>query len=146
VQVNVAHLADIDPVTLYCILQLRSAVFVVEQNCAYPDLDGRDLEPDARQLWIERDGKVAAALRILGDPVGARIGRVVTAPDARADGLGGLLMQRALALTADADVVLDAQAYLETWYERFDFVRCGAPFLEDGIWHVPMIKRAGLRR
>jgi ElaA protein len=142
VQINVAHLADIDPVTLYRILQLRSAVFVVEQNCAFPDLDGRDLEPDARQLWIERDGRVAAALRILGDPAGWRIGRVVTAPDARADGLGGLLLQRALAVTEGTDVVLDAQAYLEKWYERFGFVRFGAPFLEDGIQHIPMIRRA----
>ena len=52
---------------------------------------------------------------------------------------------RALTLTEDADVVLDAQAYLEAWYEQFGFVRCGEPYLEDGIEHVSMLKRAAPR-
>ena len=68
-RVHVA-LADLDPATLYRILALRSDVFVVEQDCVYPDPDGRDLEPDARQLWIERDGAVVATLRLLRDPDG----------------------------------------------------------------------------
>src|SRR4051794_32306760 len=65
VQVQDAALAELDPVTLYRILALRGDVFVVEQNCVYADLDGRDLEPDARQLWIEQDGAVVATLRML---------------------------------------------------------------------------------
>jgi ElaA protein len=134
-----ATLAELDPVTLYRILALRSDVFVVEQNCVYADLDGRDLEPEARQLWIERDGAVLTTLRMLVTPDGAaRIGRVATAATARGSGLAARLMQRALTLAGDREVVLNAQAYLLQWYERFGFVRDGADYDEDGIPHVPM--------
>ena len=86
--VHDALLVDLDPVTLYRILALRSAVFVVEQNCVYLDPDDRDLEPDARQLWIERDATVVATLRLLHDADGTvRLGRVATAPSARGSGL-----------------------------------------------------------
>lgn len=134
-----ATAADLDPVLLYRILALRSAVFVVEQDCAYLDLDGRDLEPGARQLWIERDGAVLATLRLLDDPGGVRrIGRVATAPDARGLGLAARLMTRALELADGAAVVLGAQAHLHDWYARFGFVQDGEQYLEDGIAHVPM--------
>ncbi len=144
VTVHVAGLAEVDPATLYRILRLRVDVFVVEQNCPYPELDGRDLEPSTKQLWVERDGEVVATLRLLVDPDGtARIGRVATARDARKDGLAGRLMARALELAGDGEVVLDAQSYLERWYERFGFVRCGAEYVEDGILHVPMRRASG---
>jgi ElaA protein len=137
-----ALLTEVDPVTLYRILALRSEVFVVEQECVYLDLDGRDLEPDARQVWAERDGAVLATLRLLRDPAAARIGRVVTAPAARGTGIAALLMHHALELAGPGDVVLDAQAHLADWYGRLGFVRDGAEFVEDGIPHVPM-RRAG---
>jgi ElaA protein len=138
-----ALLADIDPVTLYRILRLRTDIFVVEQKCPYPELDGRDLEPTARQLWIERDCTVVATLRLLfdGDRV-ARIGRVATASSARGERLAAVLMRRALDLAPDIDIVLDAQAYLVGWYAQFGFARAGADYLDDGIVHVPM-RRAG---
>jgi ElaA protein len=136
--VHDALLGDLDPRTLYRILALRSEVFVVEQDCVYLDLDGRDLEPDARQVWIERDGEVIATLRLLRDPDCARIGRVVTAPAARGGGVAAALMTRAIELAGSVDVVLDAQAHLADWYGRFGFVRDGAEFVEDGIPHVPM--------
>jgi ElaA protein len=140
-----APLAELDPATLYRILQLRSDVFVVEQNCVYADLDGRDLEPSARQLWIERDGAVLATLRLLTDPNGeARIGRVVTATAARGQGLSAALLHRAIALAGGRAIVLAAQSHLEHWYARFGFVRDGAEFIEDGIPHVPMRRLAGL--
>lgn len=138
-----ATLADLPRATLYGILALRSDVFVVEQDCVYLDPDGRDLEADARQLWVERDGAVLATLRLLWDaPDLARIGRVATARAARGEGLAAALMVRALELAAPHDVVLDAQTYLAAWYARFGFVRAGADFVEDGIPHVPM-RRAG---
>jgi ElaA protein len=136
--VHDAAVAEIDPRTLYRILALRSEVFVVEQDCVYLDLDGRDLEPDARQVWIERDGTVIATLRLLRDRDCARIGRVVTAPSERGGGIAANLMTRALELAGPVDVVLDAQAHLADWYARFGFVRDGAEFVEDGIRHVPM--------
>jgi ElaA protein len=139
VDVRDATLAELDPSTLYRILALRSDVFVVEQNCPYLDPDGRDLEPGARQLWIERDAAVLATLRVLDDdPHTARIGRVATARSARGEGLAARLMTRALELCAGREIVLDAQTYLFDWYRRFGFVRDGEDFLDDGIPHVPM--------
>ena len=138
-EVQDAALAEIDPVTLYRILALRSAVFVVEQDCVYLDLDGRDLEPDARLLWIERDGAVVTTLRLLlDDQRTARLGRVATARSARGDRLAARLMTRALELCGERDVVLDAQSYLQQWYAGFGFAPDGPEFLEDGIPHVPM--------
>lgn len=135
--------SELDASTLYRILALRSAVFVVEQDCVYLDPDGRDLESDARQLWIESDAGVLATLRLLRDPDGAaRIGRVATVPSARSSGLAGRLMSRALELAGAGPVVLDAQTYLLDWYARFGFVRAGAEYLDDGIPHVTMRRRA----
>jgi ElaA protein len=140
VDVRDATLAELDPTTLYRILALRSDVFVLEQQAAYLDPDGRDLEPTARQLWIERDGAVVATLRLLyDDERTARIGRVATAKDARGAGLAARLMHRALELAEGCAVVLDAQTYLFDWYAGFGFVRAGDDYTdEDGIPHVPM--------
>jgi len=138
VEVRDGAAADLDAPTLYKILKLRVDVFVVEQSCPYPELDGRDLEPGARQLWIERSGDVLATLRMLDDGAALRIGRVATAPAARSAGHARRLMERALELAGDRDLVLDAQSYLQAWYERFGFVRDGDEFLDDGIPHVPM--------
>lgn len=130
---------DLDPVTLYRILALRTEVFVVEQNCVYADLDGRDLEPHARQLWAEDDGRVVATVRLLRDTDGrARIGRVATAVPARGQGLAAQLVRRAITLADGREIVLDAQSQLFDWYSRFGFVRDGAEFVEDGIPHIPM--------
>lgn len=134
-----AHLSAIDPVTLYRILALRTDVFVVEQNCPYPELDGRDLEPSTRLVWAQGDGAVLATLRLLIQPDGtARIGRVATSSAARGAGLAARLMQRALELAEGRTVVLHAQSYLVDWYERFGFVRTGPDFDDDGIAHAPM--------
>lgn len=136
----------IEPATLYRLLQLRVDVFVVEQDCVYPELDGRDLEPGARQLWIEEDGAVLATLRLLRDDDRTlRIGRVATALPARSRGLARLLMDEALRQADDAEVVLDAQSQLQGWYARFGFVACGAEYVEDGIPHIPMRRPAGER-
>jgi ElaA protein len=139
VDIRDAAFADLDARTLYGILALRCEVFVVEQNCVYLDPDGRDLEPDTRQVWIERDGSVVATLRLLRDPDGTpRIGRVATARSARGAGLAAALMRRTLQLVPEGDVVLGAQSYLEQWYAQFGFVRDGADYVEDGIPHLPM--------
>lgn len=142
VDVRDAAVAELDAPTLYRILALRADVFVVEQDCAYLDPDGRDLEPDARQLWLERAGEVVATLRLLRDRDGsARIGRVATAPSARGAGLAAQLVLRAIELAGEADVVLGAQSYLFDWYRRLGFERDGADYVEDGIPHVPMRRR-----
>lgn len=134
-----AALDELDARTLYAILALRAEVFVVEQACPYLDPDGRDLEPAARHLWIEEDGQVLAYLRVLQEPDGtARIGRVCTARAGRGRGLGGHLMEAALAHAGERDSVLQAQAHLRDWYEGLGYVATSEEYLEDGIPHVDM--------
>ena len=136
--VHAATFADLDPRTLYAILRLRVDVFVVEQACAYPELDGRDLEPSTVHLWASDDAGPTAYLRVLQDSDAARIGRVCTRADARGSGLAAELMQAALDRFADRPVILDAQAQLAGWYTRFGFQPDGPEFVEDGIPHIPM--------
>lgn len=139
-----ATFAELDAATLYAILQLRSDVFVVEQRCAYRDLDGRDTEPATRHLWIDRAaGAVGAYLRTLDEGAGVtRIGRVVTAPELRGRGLADRLVRHAVA-AAPGVVVVAAQAHLTGWYRRRGFVVDGPAFVEDGIDHVPMRRDPG---
>lgn len=136
----------IDVATLYAILRLRVDVFVVEQECLYPELDGRDLEPDAELLWASEGDAVLATLRILRDKDAARIGRVATSVAARGRGIGAELMRRAVDRCGQRwprhPIDIDAQAHLAGWYARFGFTVCGAEFVEDGILHLPM-RRAG---
>ena len=129
---------DLSTRELHDILRLRSDVFVVEQAGVYSDVDGRDIEPDTSHHWIERDGTTAAYLRVLRDNDRTpKIGRVLTAPDARGDGLAAALV-RTVAAGIDGPVVLDAQTHLAGWYERLGFTIDGPEFVEDGIPHVPM--------
>ncbi len=142
VTVHRSPVADIAPLTLYRILWMRVAVFVVEQEAAYPEIDGRDIEPGAELFWAADGDDVLATLRVLREPANTRIGRVATAPEARGRGIAADLMRAAIELL-DAEapgipILLDAQAHLASWYGRFGFVVSGAPFAEDGIPHVPM--------
>ena len=131
-------MAEIDPVTLYRLLALRVDVFVVEQACPYPELDGRDLEPTARLIWAERDGTPIATLRLLLDAGrAARIGRVATATSARSGGVAARLMERALdlaeLLAPGRDVVLDAQAPARRLVRPVRLRPRRRRFEEDGI-------------
>jgi ElaA protein len=129
---------ELEAPTLYDLLRLRAEVFVVEQACAYLDLDGRDLEPGTRHLLANGpDGALLAAVRVLDDGGAARLGRVVTAAAARGSGLASALIRRALDTTGNP-VVLSAQAHLADWYATFGFEVDGPDFDEDGIPHRPM--------
>lgn len=137
-----SRLSDTAPDDLYRILWLRVAVFVVEQEAAYAELDGRDIEPDTELFWIEDDGEVLATLRLLRDEGAARIGRVATAASARGRGLSAELMRAAVTRADErwpgVAIDLDAQKHLSGWYARFGFAISGPEFAEDGIPHVPM--------
>ncbi|MGK2947870.1 MAG: GNAT family N-acetyltransferase [Acidimicrobiales bacterium] len=123
---------------LYEILTLRCAVFVVEQDCPYLDIDGRDLEPSTVHLWLADGTEIAAYVRVLAEPDGgSRIGRVVTAPAHRGHHLSARLLDQAL-VTAERPVVLAAQSHLVGLYARHGFLVDGPEFLEDGIPHTPM--------
>jgi ElaA protein len=141
-EVRVASFLDLDAATLYALLKLRSDVFVVEQQCCYADLDGRDTEPGTRHVWLARDRDVLAYLRILADDGTERIGRVVVAKSGRGAGHAGRLMAHALAVIGNRDSVLEAQAHLVGLYERFGYAVTGPQYLEDGIPHVPMRRPA----
>jgi ElaA protein len=134
---------------LYAVVRLREAVFIIEQNCPYPDADGRD--PNAWHLlgWKEYEGtrKLAAYARVFEPGVRykeASIGRVVTAPEARRTGLGKTLMAEALrriqTLMPGQPVKIAAQRRLEKFYLGLGFTTVSAPYEEDGIIHVDMIR------
>ena len=136
----VVRAASFDELTtseFHDLVKLRLDVFVVEQECAYPELDGRDTEPGTRHLWIAMRGELVATLRILDDGDARRIGRVATGKNYRKKGHAANLMRYALTL-AKSPFVLDAQSHLAPWYEQFGFVQTGHEFLEDGIPHIPM--------
>jgi ElaA protein len=142
--------ADLESETLYALLRLRVDVFVVEQQAAYPELDGRDLEPGTRHLWITASGdadRPLAYLRLLAEPDGTmRIGRVVTAKEARGAGLAKRLVVAALEVDPSAPTVLDAQSHLVTFYSGLGFRPVGPEYVDDdGIPHVPMCRPAASR-
>jgi ElaA protein len=138
------------PNELYALLALRSAVFVVEQNCVYQDPDGVD--PRALHLWCSTPGtddrtpEALAVARLIPPGVlypEASIGRVATAEGVRRTGLGRALFQRALDETAQrwtGPVRIMAQSYLTQFYSEFGFSPVGDEFLEDGIPHFYMLK------
>ena len=130
--------AALDAETLYAICKVRQAVFVVEQECAYPDLDGRDLEPGTQHVLVLADDVLIGYARVLDDGDTWRIGRVLLVPAARGVGLAEPLMRTSLELAKGRDVVLDAQSPLAGWYASFGFEVDGPEFLEDGIPHTPM--------
>ncbi|MBZ5739211.1 GNAT family N-acetyltransferase [Nocardioides mangrovi] len=128
----------LDASTAYAVWKLRQDVFVVEQECPYPDLDGRDDEPGTRHVVLDDDGVVLGYARVLDDGETWRIGRVVLARQARGRGLADAVMETALQLSKGRDVLLDAQSPLAGWYATFGFATDGPEFLEDGIPHTPM--------
>jgi ElaA protein len=131
---------------LYNILQLRTEVFIVEQNCVYNDPDGKD--QSAWHLMAKEEGKLVAYTRILppgvsyNDPA---IGRVVTSSSKRRSGLGRELMRRSIEacekLFGKTSITLSAQVYLQSFYESLGFIVVGEEYLEDGILHIKMSRK-----
>ncbi|MES0873722.1 GNAT family N-acetyltransferase [Sinimarinibacterium thermocellulolyticum] len=137
-----------DPDTLYALLKLRSDIFVVEQNCAYADMDG--LDPRCRHLvGRDADGRVQAGLRLV--PPGIKhdapaLGRLVVAPAWRGAGYGRELMTQGIAACAqhypEQPIFLSGQQHLEDFYRSLGFETISTPYLEDGIAHVDMLRPA----
>lgn len=134
----------LSPAELYAALQLREAVFALEQNCLYRDLDGRDAEAVHLLGWEK--GRLAAYARIFSPQANggqASIGRVATAVDFRGRGLGRELMERALHLCRErfpgTPVRIAAQVYLDAFYRSLGFKPVGSPYDEDGIAHIDMV-------
>jgi ElaA protein len=131
---------------LYAILQLRNAVFVVEQACVFQDADDKD--QGSYHLMGLAGEKLVAYTRLLPPGLGyaeASIGRVVSAPAVRRYGIGKKLMQQSIDevynLFGNGPIRIGAQLYLKRFYESFGFVQTGAPYDEDGIPHIYMLKQ-----
>ena len=131
---------------LYAILQLRNEVFIIEQNCIYPDLDNKD--QSSWHLMCLNHDKLIAYTRILPPGISyphPSIGRVVTAATVRKSGLGRELMLRSIdsceKLFGILPISLGAQLYLKTFYESLGFKIAGEVYLEDGIEHIKMIRK-----
>lgn len=142
------HHTELSVTDLYSVLALRNAVFIVEQNCPYQDIDGDDLTGENRHLLGWRDGSLVAYARILKsdnelEPV--VIGRVVISPSARGEKLGYRLMEQAMASCQQhwpqQAIYLGAQAHLQAFYAHFGFRPVTDVYEEDGIPHVGMANR-----
>jgi ElaA protein len=134
----------LDLLELYDILQLRNAVFIVEQNCPYQDCDNKDIP--ALHLMGKENGKLLAYARLIPPGISYRessIGRVVSSPDARGKGLGKQLMweciQQIEKKFPSSSIRIGAQLYLEHFYTSFGFIRDSDVYLEDNIPHVEML-------
>ncbi|WP_172196791.1 GNAT family N-acetyltransferase [Saccharibacillus qingshengii] len=129
---------------VYRILRERVNVFVLEQNCLYPEIDGKD--PLCHHLFVEQDGQIAAYCRLLPPGLAypqASIGRVLVNDAFRGRGLAQELMNRAIAfLSVESQPVpikIQAQHYLEKFYGSFGFRVISDVYPEDGIPHVDML-------
>ena len=137
---------ELNKAELYQIIQLRIAVFIVEQDCPYPDLD--DMDQDALHLWIEDAGEIVCYLRV--NPAGSRfiepsLGRIVTKKSHRNHGLAEKLIKKAIDLVCEKEskaIRISAQCYLEKYYEKFGFIKASEEYLEDDIPHIEMLKDA----
>jgi len=135
---------------LFDFLKLRVDVFVVEQQCAYRELDKYDRHPETRHLsGHDVAGQLIAYARLL--PPGLRypevnLGRFVVKTDFRRQGIGHQLLQAALKEVSGCwpgtPIRISAQDYLQAFYEQYGFLRVSEVFLEDGIPHVEMLKEA----
>ena len=144
-----ARFDELSPREVHDIFRARVAVFILEQQCLFQDIDG--LDPQCWHLLMRSPpgGEIAAYCRLV--PPGVKfaepsIGRVVTTTSGRGRGLGRALVReaigRASALWPDRDIRIGAQRHLERFYGEFGFVRVSEPYDEDGIPHIDMLRRA----
>ncbi|TKD65132.1 GNAT family N-acetyltransferase [Flavobacterium sp. ASW18X] len=134
---------------LYAILALRSQVFVVEQDCVYQDLDGKD-KLASHIMGFSTNGQLAAYTRVFssGDYFkNASIGRVVVASTQRKYGYGKIIMQKSIDFLIDECsekfIEISAQVYLLKFYNELGFRESGEQYLEDGIPHIKMYYTIG---
>lgn len=143
---KVKSFENLTNIELYEMLQLRSAVFVVEQNCPYLDCDDKDFSATHILGYVNDD--IVCSVRLIPKGISYHdyysIGRVVNSANVRNTGVGKQLMIKAheivYELWGDVPIKIGAQAYLKTFYEQFGYIDMNEPYLEDGIPHLIMIK------
>ena len=131
---------------LYAVLKARIDVFVIEQNCPYPDLD--DYDQKAVHIWAEENGKILANCRVFDKGIKydeASLGRVLTTDAARGKNIGRQLMKYAVETIENrfhtSEIRISAQDYLLKFYSEFGFVDTGKKYLEDDIPHTEMLRK-----
>lgn len=137
-----------DRQVIHAMLKLRIDVFVVEQQCAYAELDGLDALPQTRHLTAHIGGRLVGCARLLAPeaerPV--RFGRVAVAADWRRRGIAQAMIDRLLEYSSETwpttDVFLSAQVDASALYQGSGFQEVSTPYLDDGIAHVDMLRPA----
>ena len=144
--------SDLTPLQLWKILKLRQEVFVLEQECLFPEIDDKD--PSALHIYTtdhdaEPNGPLQAYCRLLAPGLRFEepcISRVVVAASRRGTGLGQELMHFAIAQIhqrfGNGPIRISAQQHLGPFYARVGFEPCSQPYLEDDIWHLDMLRRS----
>ncbi len=147
IQWEIKKFSELTAIQLYELLRLRVDVFVVEQTCPYPELDGKDILTHTLHLAARISGGMAAYLRILAPGVsypGVSLGRVVTAREFRGRGLSHGLIEKAVELIRvnwpGLPIQIGAQEYLRAFYESHGFKVTSEIYIEDGIPHIDMVR------
>ena len=143
-EINTYRYNELTTNQLYSILKLRAEVFVVEQNCAYQDLDNKDNK--ALHLTGEINNEIIAYTRIFkkGDYfTNSSIGRVLVKKEFRKKELGKVIMEKSIEIikknTKEEKIEISAQKYLTKFYKELGFKKTGKEYLEDNIPHIKMI-------
>lgn len=143
--IKVKYFKELTKQELYSILQLRSEVFVVEQNCAYQDIDGKD--QNALHVLGLKNETLVAYTRVFkaGDYFKhSSISRVVVSKEERQHKYGYEIMNTSIRAIKnvfnETTIILSAQVYLKKFYNNLEFYEVGKEYLEDGIPHIEMIK------
>ncbi len=137
---------DLTASELYEIFHLRVEVFMLEQNCLYNEVDGKD--PKCSHLWCTMEGKIIAYCRIVPPGISYEefpsIGRVVSNPEFRHLKLGHKLMRNSIEIIENhfhtSQIKISAQSYLKNFYEKYGFKQVSDEYLEDGLPHMEMAR------
>lgn len=138
----IKHFNELANGELYDILKARVDVFVVEQKCPYPEIDGKD--KDAYHMVLRDEHGIAAYLRVLKSGVSfpePALGRILTTR--RGEGLGARIVSEGIKFAEEKlgaeKIRIEAQVYARGFYEKLGFRQCSEPFMDDGIEHIEMI-------
>ena len=138
----IKHFNELTNGELYDILKARVDVFVVEQKCPYPEIDGKD--KDAYHMVLRDEHGIAAYLRVLKSGVSfpePALGRILTTR--RGEGLGARIVSEGIKFAEEKlgaeKIRIEAQVYARGFYEKLGFRQCSEPFMDDGIEHIEML-------
>ena len=139
-KLNIKQIDDLSTLEVVRIMQERVAIFVVEQNCPYQEVD--ELDERAIHIWLSEEDDVVAYTRVVPYEHHTTFGRVLVNEDYRGEGYGQKIVASAIAYIREHELAqrieISAQAYLEGFYKNFGFVPISEVYLEDEIPHIVM--------